>query len=401
MNTINIASSQFKANPYPIYAQLRAESPVHRILLPHKQPAWLVTRYDDVVAVLKDNERFVKDRTNTMTSEHLGKQPWMPGFMKPLARNMLDLDAPDHTRLRALVHKAFTPRLIEQMRERIEQLTNNLLDEVERKGKIDLVRDYALPIPSTIIAEMLGIPAEDQTKFNRWSNMMLNSTSVIGMMQLFPAMYRFVNYLRGRINERRANPQDDLISALIQTQESGDRLSEDELVGMVVLLLVAGHETTVNLIASGVLAMLEYSEQRAKLEHEPGLIKSAVEELLRYTTPVQNATERYAREDVTMHGVTIPRGQLVFAVLASGNRDETHFENPDMLDISRENNRHLAFSNGIHYCLGAPLARMEGQIAIQNLLKRFPRLHLAASHDSLRWRGGLVVRALEKLPVAV
>lgn len=401
MNTINIASPQFKANPYPIYAQLRAESPVHRIMLPGKQPAWLVTHYDDVVAILKDDERFVKDRTNAMTSEQLGKQPWMPGFMKPLARNMLDLDAPDHTRLRALVHKAFTPRLIEQMRERIERLTNNLLDEVERKGKIDLVRDYALPIPSTIIAEMLGIPAEDQTKFNHWSNMMLNSTSVIGMMQLFPAMYRFVNYLRGRINERRANPQDDLISALIQTQESGDRLSEDELVGMVVLLLVAGHETTVNLIASGVLAMLEYSEQRAKLEHEPGLIKSAVEELLRYTTPVQNATERYARKDVTMHGVTIPRGQLVFAVLASGNRDETHFEKPDVLDISRENNRHLSFSNGIHYCLGAPLARMEGQIAIQNLLKRFPRLHLAASHDSLRWRGGLVVRALEKLPVAV
>ncbi|MBZ0284095.1 MAG: cytochrome P450 [Anaerolineae bacterium] len=400
MNPINIASPQFKANPYPIYAQLRAESPVHRIMLPSKQPAWLVTRYDDVVAVLKD-ERLVKDRTNAMTSEQLGKQPWVPGFMKPLARNMLDLDAPDHTRLRALVHKAFTPRLIEHMRERIERLTNELMDTAERKGSIDLVRDYALPIPTTIIAEMLGIPAEDHHKFNRWSNMMVNTASAIDMVRLIPAMYRFIAYLRGCINQRRADPQDDLISALLQARENDDRLSEDELLGMVVLLLVAGHETTVNLIASGSLALLENPDQMAKLRGDPTLIKSALEELLRYTTPVQNATERYASQDITLQGVTIPRGELVFAVLASANRDENQFENPDVMDITRENNRHLAFSNGIHYCLGSPLARMEGQIAIQNLLRRMPNLHLATARDSLRWRGGLVVRALEKLPVAV
>ncbi len=396
---VQIASAEFKANPYPFYAQLRAEAPVHRVLLPNKQPAWLISRYDDVLAALKD-DRLVKDRRNAMTPEQLAKQPWVPTMFRPLMRNMLDLDGPDHTRLRGLVHKVFTPRLIEQMRERITRLTNDLLDVALHNGRLDLIRDYAQPVPTTIIAEMLGVPAADQHKFNRWSNAMIaSSASGLGVLKVLPAMIAFIRYVRRLINQRRVVPQDDLISALVQAEEAGEQLNQDELLAMVFLLLIAGHETTVNLIGNGTLALLEHPEQQARLRNDPGLIKTAVEELVRYHSPVEMATERYAREDLSLHGVTIPRGELVFAVLASANRDAAHFADPDQLDLTRTPNKHLGFGQGIHYCVGAPLARLEGQIAITTLLERVPDLQLPAG--TLRWRRGLNVRGLEALPLTV
>jgi len=395
---VNIASPEFKANPHPFYARLRAEAPVYRTVLPDKRTAWLVARYDDVVAVLKD-ERFVKDRRNAMTPEQLAKVPWVPGMFKPLERNMLDLDAPDHTRLRALVHKAFTPRLIEQMRERIQTLAEELLDTAERKGTLELIHDFALPIPVTIIAQMLGVLPKDHHKFHTWSRALLSMTSGRDMLRGIPPMILFLRFMRKLVKERRAYPADDLITALVQAEEAGDTLSEDELIAMIFLLLVAGHETTVNLIASGTLALLQHPDQMEKLKNDPSFIKSGIEELVRYTTPVETATERYAREDVTIAGVTIPRGEMVFAVIASANRDERYFQNPDGLDITRENNKHLSFGQGAHYCLGAPLARMEGQIAINTLLRRMPNLRLKVAPESLRWRGGLVLRGLEALPV--
>ena len=401
----DVASPVFKANPYPFYARLRAEAPVWRAALRDRRTAWLVTRYEDVTRVLKD-DTFAKDKLNAMDLEQRAKTPWVPGFLKPLERNMLDLDDPDHLRLRALVSKAFTPRLIERLRGRIEALCEELLDamerERERKSGTELVADYALPLPATVIAELLGVPAEDHVKFHRWSNRVVSVSSGRDLLRALPAALSFVRYLRKLVERRRADPQDDLITALIRAEEAGDKLTEDELLAMAFLLLVAGHETTVNLIASGTLALLEHPEQTERLRHDSSLVKPAVEELLRYTSPVEMATERYARKDAEIGDTTIPRGELVLAVLGSANHDERHFEDPDALDLARDPNRHLAFGRGgVHHCLGAPLARMEGQIALSAFLRRFPEARLAMAPENLRWRRGLFLRGLEGLPLVL
>jgi cytochrome P450 len=397
----DLASPRFKADPYPFYARLRAEAPVWRTTLPDKRTAWLVTRYEDVAGVLKD-DRLAKDTLNAQDPEQRAEGPWVPGFLKPLEQNMLDLDDPDHKRLRSLVSKAFTPRLIERLRGRIEAICRELLDVMERKGRSELVRDYALPLPATVIAELLGVPAKDQRRFHRWSNRIVSVSSGRDVWRALPAALAFVRYLRKMSARRRVLPEDDLMSALVQAEEAGYRLSEDELLAMSFLLLVAGHETTVNLIASGTLALLEHPDQLQKLEGDSRLIKPAVEELLRYTSPVEIATERYARQDLEISGTTVPRGELVLAVLGSANRDEQQFEDPNTLDLARDPNRHLAFGRGgVHHCLGAPLARMEGQIAISALLQRFPNLHLDIDPGSLRWRRGIFLRGLQRLPLVL
>jgi cytochrome P450 len=399
----DLASPAFKANPYPFYARLRDEAPVWRTTLRDRRTAWLVTRYEDAAGVLKDKV-LAKDKANAMDPEQRAKTPWVPGFLKPIERNMLDLDDPDHMRLRALVSKAFTPRGIERLRVRIEALCEELLDAMERdagrRGGTDLVAGYALPLPATVIAELLGVPAEDHARFHRWSSRLVSVSSNRDMLRFLPAALSFVRYLRRLIKRRRDDPRDDLVTALIRAEEAGDKLSEDELLALAFLLLVAGHETTVNLIASGTLALLEHSDQMQKLGEDPSLVKPAVEELLRYTSPVEMATERYAREDLEIGGTTIPRGEMVLAVLGSANRDGRHFEDPDALNLARDPNRHLAFGRGgVHHCLGAPLARMEGQIAFNALLRRFPTLRLAVEPESLRWHRGLFLRGLEKLPL--
>src|SRR5215217_7692808 len=282
----DLAGPAFKANPYPFYARLRDEAPVWRTTLPDRRTAWLVTRYEDVACVLGD-DRFAKDPLNALDPEQQKRQPWVPGFLKPLERNMLDLDEPDHRRLRALVSKAFTPRLIERLRERIEAICQELLDNMERKDEAELVRDYALPLPATVIAELLGVPVKDQRRFHRWSNRIVSISSGRDLWRALPAALAFIRYLRKMSQRRRISPEDDLMSALVQAEEAGDRLSEDELLAMSFLLLVAGHETTVNLIASGTLALLEHPEQLEELRSDPLRVKPAVEELLRYTSPVE------------------------------------------------------------------------------------------------------------------
>lgn len=399
---IDITSRSFKADPFPFYTYLRTEAPVFKVDVPYplKRPVWIISRYDDVLATLKD-ERFAKDKRNAMSPEQLGKQPYTPAAFKALERTMLDLDAPDHTRLRGLVHKAFTPKLVEQMRERINRISNELLDAMERKGEANLIKDYALPIPLTIIAEILGIPKEDGHKFHGWATKLLAIQSPVSALLATPSLLIFMRYLRKLFNERRAEPQDDLITALVQAEEAGDKLSEDELLSMVFILLIAGHETTVNLIGTGSLELLRHPDQLERLRENPALIKPAVEELLRFVTPVETATERYAREDITIAGVTIPKGDMAFAALASANRDEHMFSHPDQLDITREPNRHLSFGQGAHYCVGAPLARLEGSIAIHNLIQRFPKLRLGVPSEQLVWRKGMTIRGLEALPVKV
>jgi cytochrome P450 PksS len=313
---------------------------------------------------------------------------------------MLDLDPPDHTRLRALVHKAFTPRLIENLRGRIREITDELLDAAAKRGRIELIGDFALPLPSIVIAELLGIPARDRHRFHRWSTALLQAAPTSwGLVRILPSMMAFVRYLRKLIAARRASPSDDLAGALVRAREAGDALSEDELLAMFVLLLIAGHETTVNLIGNGTLALLRHPDQLERLREDPELIKPGIEELLRYDGPLLTATERYAREDAEIGGVTIARGERVFAAVASANRDESQFEAPDELDLAREPNRHVAFGLGAHYCVGAPLARLEGQIAIGTLIRRFPGLSLAVPASSRRRRPGLLLNSLESLPL--
>jgi cytochrome P450 len=337
--SIKLGSREFKADPFPYYARLRVEQPVCCVdlpLIPGIRKAWLVARYDDVVAVLKD-PRFAKSR------EHSAKKPWLPAFAKPLERNMLDLDEPDHGRLRTLVHKAFTPAMVERLAERIQKIADELLDAVEPKGQMDLLRDYALPLPLTVIAELLGIPAKDRNRFHRWSKAAIRTPSAFNIARALPSMWALMRYFRQLFRDLRIAPREGLLTALVQVEEAGDRLSEDELLGMAVLLVIAGHETTVNLIASGTLALLEYPDQMEWLHGNPALIETAVEELLRFSNPLETATTRFTREDVTIGGATIPRGALVMAVLASANRDERQFDHPDTLDLTRANNRHVAF----------------------------------------------------------
>jgi cytochrome P450 len=395
---LNIVSAEFKADPFPFFSLLRASEPVYRTTLPDKTPLWLLSRYDDVAALLRD-ERFKKNRRHALTKEQLRKLPWTPPMFRPLERNMLDLDPPDHTRLRSLVHKAFTPSLVEQMRSRTQAIADELLDRIVWTGEMDLIKDFALPLPMTIITEILGVPRKDHDKFHKWSQAVVSLTSPSPTLRVLPSVWKFIRYLRQFFKLRRRDPKDDLVSALIKAEEAGDKLNEDELLAMVFLLLIAGHETTVNLIGNGTLALIENPNEMNKLLSEPSLVKPAVEELLRYTSPVFTTTERYAREDTTIHGVTIPQGEMTLGVIGSANRDETAFENPNELQITREPNRHLSFGQGIHFCLGAPLARMEAQIAFTTLLQRVPNLRLTKPSSSLHWRPSIFLRGLAALPL--
>ena len=395
---LNIVSAEFKADPFPLLARLRASDPVYRTSLPDKTAVWLLTRYDDVTALLRD-ERFTKHRRSALTKEQLRKLPWTPPMFRPLERNMLDLDPPDHTRLRSLVHKAFTPALVEQMRSRTQTIADDLLDRVESRGEMDLIASFALPLPMTIITKILGVPAKDHDKFHKWSQAVVSLTSPSPTLRVLPSVWKFLRYLRQFFKLRRRDPQDDLVSALIKAEEAGDKLSEDELLAMVFLLLIAGHETTVNLIGNGTLALLENPNEMRKLQGEPSLMKPAIEELLRYTAPVFTTSERYALDNAIVHGVTIPRGEMTLGVIGSANRDEAVFDQPNELQITREPNKHLSFGQGIHFCLGAPLARMEAQIAFTTLLRRLPDLRLRNPASSLLWRPSIFLRGLASLPV--
>jgi len=389
----DLADPRFKANPYPFYARLRAEAPVYRVMLPFWGAVSLVTRYDDVLQALRD-ERLANDWSPRM--------PWLlRRFARPLTRGMLNRDPPDHTRLRNLVSKAFTPRLVERLRERIQAVCDQLLDVAEARGRMELIGDFALPLPITIIGDLLGVSSRDRLRFHAWSRSMIGVSRNTDALRALPGIWALFRLLRGLFAERRADPRDDLVTALVQAEESGDRLSEEELLSMVILLLIAGYETTTNLIGSGTLALVLHPKERDRWRQNPALAETAVEELLRYTSPLEVGSVRMAREPVIFGSVTVAPGELVAPVLGSANRDERQFKDPDALDIEREPNRHLAFGQGPHFCLGAPLARMEAGIALDTLLRRFPDLRLAQPPESLPWRKSPVLRGLESLPVTV
>ena len=393
MSAFNPMDPEFLADPYPTYRRLRDEDPVHHSPLDF----WVLTRYDDVAAVLRD-PRFIKEPLVSMVAARFGVSV-PPG----VGLSMLDRDPPDHTRLRSLVSKAFTPRVVEGLRPRIQKMVDDLITRAEAVGTMDLIEEFAYPIPVNVICEMLGVPVEDHERFKGWS---LDIARGLDSVWLPPeseipkrsgaARHAIGDYMRGLIAERRASPRGDLLSALIIAEEAGDKLSEDELIATCILLLIAGHETTVNLIGNGTLALLRHPEELRRLRQTPGLITSAVEELLRYDGPVQR-TARITSTEVTIGGRTIPKGEMVMPFIGAADRDPSQFPDPDRLDLGRADNRHIAFGWGIHFCLGAPLARVEGQIAIDTLVRRLPRLALVDAEPE--HRQSLTLRGLKALPV--
>lgn len=408
---LNLFGPAFKADAYAVYARLRAEAPVLR--RPNQRRAGqtgpgatcFVTCYDDAVTVLRDPKRFVKDVRNTLTPAERSLLPPPPPLIRLLSHHMLNSDAPDHTRLRGLVNQAFTARMVERLHDRIEAGAAALLTRVRGQGSTDLIAAYALPLPVLVIADMLGIPSRDHHRLRAWSNALVapsadseRSAKKLGKARTL--MEDFIAYMRGVFTARRAQPRDDLISSLLAAEEAGDVLSEDELFSMILLLIVVGHETTVNLIGNGVLALLQHPDQRDRLQSDRSLLPTAIEEMLRYDCPVERAPMRFAAEDVELSGTWIRRGDAVSVVLGSANRDAAHFPNPDAFIIDRDPNRHLAFGLGPHYCLGAALARLEGRIAIAALLDHLPDMRLAVDPTQLRWRTQPIMRGLQRLPLS-
>lgn len=397
----DVSSASFKANPHPLYARLRAETPVVRVRVRNREHAYLVTRYADVSALLKD-QRFAKDPSNALTPEQQAKLRRPPALFAPLQRNMLALDDPDHARLKRLVQAAFTPRRVSTLVDRTSAISASLLEAASKRGRFDLIADYATPLPVTVISELLGVPKRDQRRFASWSGALIRAagTPLAGLLAL-PEIVAFMRYLRRLIAMKRVAPADDLVTALVEAESAGDKLDGDELLAMVAILLSAGHETTQNLIGNGMLALLQDADQMERLRNDPKLIDSALEELLRFAGPVETSTPRYAREDVAVGDFVIPRGALVYAVIAAANRDVYQFADADRLDLARDPNRHLSFGEGGHYCVGAALARMEARVAFADLLARFPSLRLIQPAESLRWNAGIVLRGLKALPVHV
>lgn len=377
---INIWSKEFAAHRYAIYRWLREEAPVYkgRVSL---LTVYYVSRYEDCVALLRDR-RFVRNRS-TATGGRRFPIP-MPRSVELMVKSMINEDEPEHRRLRTLVHKAFTPRTLARLESRIAALTQELLDRIEGQREVDLTEAYALPIPVTVIAEMVGVEPEEVPELGGYVRALARGFSGIRILRTFTwDLPRAARFIRTLIERKRAQPGDDILTALVEAEESGDRLTEDELVAMVFLLIVAGYETTVHLINNAVVALDAHPQELARLKADPDLIPPAIEEVLRYMGPIQATKLHYALEDVQLRGVTIPQGTPVMPLLGAANHDPTVFLEPERLDITRDPNRHLGFGQGIHYCLGAPLARLETRIALRALYERFPRLRLAVPVEEL------------------
>lgn len=398
LSAFNPTSLSFITNPYPVYSALRDLGPIH-----YHAPSnlWLVTRHADVTTLLRDR-RFGRSYLHIASHAEMGR-PDEPTehapFWHVIRNGMLDREPPDHTRLRNLVSKAFTPRTIERLRPRIHEIVDKLVSDAEDLHEFDFLATLAEPLPVTVIAELLGIPENDRHQLRPWSS------DICGMYELHPsnataqkavtACIKFGDYLRGLSRERRANPRDDLISELAQVALAGDRLTEDELIGTCVLLLNAGHEASVNAAGNGLWALFRHPEQLERLRADLSLIPRAIDEMLRFDTPLQ-LFERWVLEDVNICGVHVPKGAELGLLFGSANRDPAVFNHPDSLDVARDPNPHVSFGAGIHFCLGAALARMEAQILFEATLRRLPRLQLVSEPC---WKPGFIIRGLEALHV--
>ncbi|MFJ7335342.1 cytochrome P450 [Streptomyces sp. NPDC101110] len=403
----DLFTPDFHQNPHDALAGLRKTAPAVPVTTPNGLRTWLVTGYEHARALLAD-PRLSKDmrvgrdlipRNFTDPEKQrrfLAEAGERSQFPHVLSVHMLDSDPPDHTRLRRLVGRAFTARRVESLRPRITGLTDELLDAMARQDRPDLMEALAFPVPFTVICWLLGVPPDDRAAFRRWSNLLVSGA---GTEEVSEASASMIAYLKALIEAKRADPADDMLTDLVHAQDAGDQLSSDELISMAFLLLVAGHETTVNLIGNGTLALLTHPEVRGQLAADQSLWPAAVEEFLRYDGPVTNATWRFTTEPVQVGSVTIPEGEFVTISLGAAGRDPARYPEPDRLDITRSHTASVAFGHGIHHCLGAPLARLEGQIVLSRLFTRLPGLRLAVDPDELRWRSSLMMRGLEELPV--
>ncbi|GHE85927.1 cytochrome P450 hydroxylase [Streptomyces longispororuber] len=398
---------EFASNPYPAYAWLRQHAPVTKRRLPSGVEAWLVTRYADARQALAD-PRLSKNPAHHDEPAHAKGKTGIPGERKAeLMTHLLNIDPPDHTRLRRLVSKAFTPRRVAEFAPRVQELTDRLIDGFAERGEADLIHEFAFPLPIYAICDMLGVPREDQDDFRDWAGMMIRHGGGPrgGVAR---SVKKMRGYLADLIHRKRESlgddGDDDLISGLIRASDHGEHLTENEAAAMAFILLFAGFETTVNLIGNGTYALLTHPAERERLQRslaagDTALLATGVEELLRFDGPVELATWRFATEPLRMGGQDIAAGDPVLVVLAAADRDPARFAEPDVLDLARRDNQHLGYGHGIHYCLGAPLARLEGRTALATLLRRLPDLQLDAAPEELRWRGGLIMRGLRTLPV--
>ncbi|AUI58402.1 cytochrome P450 [Amycolatopsis sp. BJA-103] len=397
-----LLTPRFAEDPYALYALLRTQRPVTKVQVPGGPPAWLVTRYEDVRAGLADR-RLSKDITAALDDLRAAGAGVAAVTLDDFDAHdhMLNSDPPKHTRLRKLVTKAFTTRAVAGLRPRIQELAEELVDALAKRladgeRSVDLIDALAFPLPMKVICEILGVPEDRRTAFRKWSHAVLSPASPA---EFVTASAEMTEYLSVLVAEKRERPGEDILSAIVAADEHGDRLSDSEATGMASLLLVAGHETTMNLIGNGVLALLKDRAQWDRLRREPALLTGAVEEFLRIDSPVNTATVRFATEPVTIGATTVLPGSTVLLAIGSANRDPEVFERPDEIDLQRPRGKSLAFGHGIHYCLGAALARMEGEIAFRVLADRLPTLALAVEPGSLNWQSSLLIRGLTELPV--
>jgi cytochrome P450 len=389
----------FRVNPYPVYRRLQQEDPVH--VTPFGMLA--LSRYRDCAALLRDPRSSSDARNSNFYQQMMqGRDPEEVFGELAGMRPFLFMDAPDHTRLRSLVQKAFTPKTVENLRPRIQELVDQLLASAVERGSMEVIEDLAYPLPVQVISELMGVPSEDHETFKGWSKELARAldpdfTAPLEVVERRQQVAQaFTAYFRDLIAVRRRQPRDDLLSALIAAEDEGNKLSEPELLATLILLLVAGHETTVNLIGNGVLALCRHPDQLARLRNEPGSARTAVEEVLRYDPPVQ-FTARVALEDIDIDGTTLAKGDQAILLLAAANRDPEQFDEPDTFDVARQENRHLAFGLGVHFCLGAPLARVEGQVALEAMATRLDQLAVAVAAPD--YKENIVLRGLASLPV--
>lgn len=394
----NFSHAVVRDNPFPFYAALRERAPFFRITQGSRGDSVYVMRYDDVLTLLRDADRFANDKRSAGHSVS-----WLEAKMSMGMNDaMVMRDDLDHRRLRSLVHKAFTPTRIASLDGHITRIADGLVRKLEGRTEVDLIRELALPLPLEVISDMMAILPENRSKFHRWMNGFMELDGDVGLMHLLSMIPKVINlnlFLRREITQRRASKGDDLLSAMVMAEEAGDKLNYTELVAAAFIILLAGHETTVNLIGNGVLALIENPEQMQKLRARPELVESAVEELLRFTSPVQINAPRYVREDTELAGVFLAKGTSVSPVLGSANHDETQFKNAHVLDVERAPNKHLSFGYGVHFCLGASLARLEAKAAILALLRTFSSITLAVPRSQLRWRESNAIRGLASLPL--